>query len=121
MKPKLSREASQIFKRVAEEWDIREGAGLFLPETELMAFDQLRAAHAALSAEGIYIDDRIKQRRLHPAAQQEREARPHLLQAFKQLNLDLDSLTKWPCQRKEKRPVRFTGRVCRPAMTRSKC
>ena len=62
-----------------------------------------------------------RDRRLHPAAQHEKEAPPHLLQAFKQLNLDLDSLTRWPCQRKEKRHVRFNGRLCRPAMTRSKC
>lgn len=90
----LSSEAKNLQKRLTKEWGITDQAGKLLLETALMAFDEMRQAQATLAAEGTYIDDRFQQRRLHPAAQREKEARAHMLMALKQLDLDLASLEK---------------------------
>ena len=94
MNAKLSPEAGRLFKKIVAEWTIEDNAGRFLLETALTAFDEMKEAQKTLASEGVYIKDRFKQLRLHPAAQREKEARAHMLGAFKQLGLDLDSLGK---------------------------
>lgn len=89
---KLSTDSQRLFTRVVKQWGIKDGAGLFLLETALQARDEMVSAQETLASEGIYIEDRFKQQRLHPAAQREKESRAHMLAAFKQLNLDLESI-----------------------------
>ena len=95
MKPraKPSPEAAKLRQSIVEEWSIEDAAGMFLLDVALEALDEMRAAQATLAAEGVYVPDRFRQLRMHPAAQREKEARAHMLAAFKQLNLDLESLT----------------------------
>lgn len=93
---KLTSESVRLFRKIAKEWSIRDQTGLFLLRTAMEARDEMAAAQTVLDAEGVYILDRFKQRRLHPAAQREKEARAHLLQALKALNLDLSSLDNAP-------------------------
>lgn len=94
MPKKLSREALQLYRKMAKEWGIRDKTGLFILETALVAWDEMRAAQEILEREGTIVKDRFEQDKLHPAAQREKECRAHLLQALKGLSLDLESLTK---------------------------
>ncbi len=93
-KRKLSPEATKLYEKIIQEWNIHDTAGTFLLETALVAFDEMRAAQETLATEGVYVPDRFEQQRMHPAATREKESRAHMLAAFKQLNLDLESLSK---------------------------
>jgi len=96
MSQELSVEATRLYRKIAKEWAIRDQAGQLLLRTAMQAFDEMGAARTVLETEGVYVHDRFKQTRLHPAAQREREARAHMLQALKSLNLDLSSLDEGP-------------------------
>jgi phage terminase small subunit len=92
--PKLSREATKLYRKIRQEWGIQDEAGRFILETALVAFDEMRAAQAVLEREGCIVKDRFGQDKLHPLCQREKEARAHMLAAFKALNLDLESLER---------------------------
>jgi P27 family predicted phage terminase small subunit len=91
-KPKLSKEAQSLYRRVRAEWQIRDEIGLHLLRTACECCDEMRAAQAVIEAEGAIVKDRFGQARLHPATQRLKESRSHMLMALKALNLDLDSL-----------------------------
>lgn len=93
-KRRLSTEARKLFKRVVAEWNIQDEAGRFLLTVACEALTEMREAQETLAREGAIIRDRFGQDRLHPACQREKEARAHMLAAFKQLNLDLASLER---------------------------
>ena len=88
----LSPEALTLFRKLTTEWDIKDHAGQFLLSRALEAFDEMRAAQAVLDSEGTTVTDRFGVSKLHPMCQREKEARAHMLAAFKQLNLDLETL-----------------------------
>lgn len=88
----LSPEAKALRKRLAKEWNIRDGAGEIALLTLCQALDRLREAQWILSQDGIVVTDRWGQKKAHPASTIEREARAGLLGCLKTLNLDLESL-----------------------------
>jgi P27 family predicted phage terminase small subunit len=95
---KLSVEARRLYRKIVQEWGIEDRAGLFLLTTALEAHDEMREAQEVLKCEGVVLVEETaagkRHHRLHPMVQREKEARAHMLQAFKQLNLDLDSIEK---------------------------
>jgi phage terminase small subunit len=91
---KLSVEAAGLYKKLAKEWSIGDEAGRFMLTRALECYDEMQNARRVLEAEGEIVLDRWGQKGLHPMVQREKEARAHLLQCFKALNLDLASLEK---------------------------
>jgi P27 family predicted phage terminase small subunit len=98
MKPpkNLSREAKNLWRKIQDEYQITDEAGLLILATGLEAFDRMRQAQTILEAEGMTTLDRFQQPRPHPAATIERDSRSALLGALKQLNLDLEPLRDGP-------------------------
>jgi P27 family predicted phage terminase small subunit len=89
---KLSPDARRLYRKLRREWAIDDQAGQFLLCRAMECWDRLRQAQMLIEREGILKADRFGQDKPHPATQVEKEARAHLLQCFKALNLDLDSL-----------------------------
>jgi phage terminase small subunit len=89
---KLSVDAAKMYKKLASEWSISDVAGKFMLERAMECYDEMQNARRVLEAEGEIVLDRWGQKGLHPMVQREKEARAHLLQFFKALNLDLASL-----------------------------
>ncbi len=88
----LSAEAKRHFYRLRREWGIKDHAGQFLLHRAMEAYDEMRAAQKLIAEEGMIVSDPHKGKKLHPACQREKEARAHMLQALKMLELDLESL-----------------------------
>jgi phage terminase small subunit len=91
-KPQLSPEAQHLARKIRKEWAIDDTAGVFLLTRAMECWDRLRQAQALIERDGLITSDRFGQDKPHPATQIEKEARAHLLQCFKSLNLDLESL-----------------------------
>jgi P27 family predicted phage terminase small subunit len=88
----LSDEAKKLFRTIQKEWTIGEEPGITILLTACQSLDRMREAQKILADEGALVKDRFGASKLHPATQLEKEARAHLLQALKALNLDLESL-----------------------------
>jgi len=88
---KLSQEARRWWRHFVSAWEFDE-AGLLILASALEAFDRMRQAQKILTDEGLVIQDRFGQKKCHPAALIERDARAGMLRALKQLNLDLEPL-----------------------------
>ena len=88
----LSRAAKDWHRRLTNEFEIRDEAGLLLLETAMRAYDRAETARALLERDGVTIADRWGQTKPHPAAAIERDARSGLLAALRALNLDVEPL-----------------------------
>lgn len=97
MKPKkapkqLSKEAGKQWDRLLTEYGIFDEAGLLILQTAMEAFDRMREAQQIIKTEGMTVEDRFCQKKAHPLTIVERDSRSAMLQALKQLNLDLEPL-----------------------------
>lgn len=92
----LSTEAGTWWKRLTNEYEISDDAGLLLLETAMQAFDRLRECQAAIKRDGQMVLDRFGQRKAHPLLPAERDARAQMLTALKALNLDVEPLHDRP-------------------------
>ena len=92
----LSPEAERWRKRIAKEYGISDSGGELLVQTVCESFDRMRNAQRAIESDGLVLVDRFGQRRLHPAANAERDARSAMLQSLKQLGLDIEILRDGP-------------------------
>ena len=107
MKPKkapkhLSKEAKALWDKLFNEYSIEDEAGLLILQTAMEAFDRMREAQAIIKTEGMMVEDRFFQKKAHPLTTVERDARSAMMQALKNLNLDLEPL--------QDRPGRPSGR-----------
>jgi phage terminase small subunit len=92
----LSAAGRSWWRRLVAEFDIADPAGLLLLENGMRQFDRAEDARALLNTEGVTMIDRFGQRRPHPAAAIERDARSGLLAALRALNLDVEPLRDRP-------------------------
>lgn len=94
MKPPktFSKEAAGLWKRILDEYQIQDQAGLLILRTALEAFDRMREAQEIIAREGAQVMDRFQQWKAHPLLTVEKDSRAALLQALKSLNLDLEPL-----------------------------
>jgi phage terminase small subunit len=69
------------------DWDFDE---LVVLTAGLEAFDRLAQARALIDSEGLVIEDPSGRRRVHPAAQIEKESRLAVLRAFRQLKFETE-------------------------------
>lgn len=96
-KPKhLSKEGKALWNKLLNEYGIEDEAGLLILQTACEAFDRMREAQAIIKAEGLTIEDRFFQKKAHPLTIVERDSRSAMMQALKQLNLDLEPLNDRP-------------------------
>jgi P27 family predicted phage terminase small subunit len=92
----LSPEAKRLLDRLKKQWGIDEEPGLTIALTLCQSLDRLRQAQEILRQDGLII--RITRAsgqvdvKAHPAAKIEQDARAHVLQCAKALNLDLETL-----------------------------
>jgi P27 family predicted phage terminase small subunit len=92
----LSREARNLWRKIQDEYQISDEAGLLILAIACEAFDRMRQAQDILSNEGMTTTDRFGQARAHPAATIERDSRAAMLGALKQMNFDLEPLRDGP-------------------------
>lgn len=88
----LSIEARNWWKKIVNEYEITDEAGLLILQTAFEAFDRMRAAQKIIKKEGMTNSDRFGQPRMHPACTIERDARGQFMQGLKALNLDIEPL-----------------------------
>ena len=93
---RLTAEAKTWWKRLVDEYDIRDPGGELLLETALGALDRMRQAQRQIEADGSVLTDRFGQKKPHPATVLERDSRAGLISALKQLNLDIEPLRDRP-------------------------
>jgi P27 family predicted phage terminase small subunit len=87
--PALSPEARQWWKKLTNEYEMDDQAGLLLLRTAMEAFDDMRKAQAILDRDGLVIEDRFGQKRAHPLSATLRDSRTAMMRALKSLNLDI--------------------------------
>jgi len=85
----LSREAKGWWSRVTTDFSIEDEAGHLLLQTAMECFDEMRAAQALIAEDG-YLIKHGTSKKLNPAAGVAKDSRAHMLQCFKQLNLDIE-------------------------------
>ena len=87
----LSKEASDIWRSMAEEYNIEDGQGVLLLNTLCEAHDQAQAARRILALDGYVTEsDTTGYRRAHPAAAILKEARTSYFKALQMLQLDVE-------------------------------
>ncbi|MBA2883084.1 P27 family predicted phage terminase small subunit [Desulfosalsimonas propionicica] len=86
----LSKEAQTWKERLEAEYDLSDSGAQVLLLTMCEAFDRLRKCQVAIKKDGQVVKDRFDQDKPHPLLSVERDARAQLMQALKQLNLDLE-------------------------------
>ena len=86
----LSREAKKLWRSICEEWAI-DPHGAVILRLALEAFDRVNEARGIIEEEGLVITTvGTGAKHQHPAVQIEREARAQMLQAWRQLGLDIE-------------------------------
>ena len=88
----LSTEAKRWWSRLAEEYAIKDQAGVLLLNTAMEAFDRMKGAQRAVKRDGLVVFDRWGQAKAHPLLTVERDARSQMMAALKALNLDIEPL-----------------------------
>lgn len=101
MKNDLSKEALSLYDAIAKEYAIDDAAGKHLLRTACEAFDRMRQCQASIAEHGEAVKDKFGQLKPHPLLSAERDSRAAMLNALKQLNLDLE-------------PLKDVGRPSRP-------
>jgi len=96
VKPKpprhLGKAGAKLWREIVADFGIDDPAGLALAAVAGECLDRLRAAQAAIKADGLTVTDRYGCPKCHPACTVEKDARNGLLAALRQLNLDLEPL-----------------------------
>ena len=92
----LSREAARWWRKLIAEYMIEDEVGLLVLATALEAFDRMRQAQAGLATDGLTIEDRFDQMKVHPLTVVERDSHAQMLAALKALNLDIEPLRGGP-------------------------
>ena len=92
----LKRAGRELWRDIAEQFAIDDAGGQALLTLAAECLDRLREAQAVVERDGPTTLDRYGQVRTHPALSLEKDARGQLLQALKQLNLDLEPLRDMP-------------------------
>jgi P27 family predicted phage terminase small subunit len=90
----LSRQAKMLFQSIVDEYTIDDSGGLAILATACEAWDRAKQAREAIETDGLILEDRFKQKKLHPAATVERDARSQWMQAIKNLGLDPGEVQK---------------------------
>ncbi len=91
--PKQLNDAGKaLWRSLCREYSIGDAGGLALLTVACEALDRADGARSRIENDGAFVPDRFGQLRAHPAIAVERDARGQLLQALKQLNLDLEPL-----------------------------
>jgi P27 family predicted phage terminase small subunit len=85
----LSAPAKRWWKRLHEEYELNAPDQLLLLESALQGFDRWKQAQAIIDKDGLVLEDRFKQKKIHPAALAERDAKQTMLRALRQLGLDI--------------------------------
>ena len=94
-KPKFLKfrpDTRKFLVNVYQDYQIDDPAGFKLLEVAGGALDRLQEAQEILKREGITINDRNGNSKMHPACIIEKDARAHFLMALKSLNLDVEPL-----------------------------
>ena len=92
----LSKEASALWNKLLNEYDIADEAGLLILQTAMEARDRMAECQTIIKTEGMQVADRFGQMKAHPLTVTERDSRSAMMQALKQLNLDLEPLNDRP-------------------------
>jgi P27 family predicted phage terminase small subunit len=90
----LSQPARAWFGKLRAEYGIEDSGGLALLTTAAEAWDRARDARILLAKEGAVVRDRFGQQVAHPAVRIENAARAQMLQALKQLALDVEPVKR---------------------------
>lgn len=77
-----------LWQRLRTEYSILDAGGLAVLEQAARCYDRAEEARRMLDREGVVVKDRWGQRKPHPAAPVERDARAQLLAALRQLNIE---------------------------------
>ncbi len=85
----LSLAGRTLWTRLQSEYNVCDAAGLAVLEQAMRSFERCEAARRQLDREGITFKDRWGQRRPHPALPVERDSRAAMLQAIKQLGVEI--------------------------------
>ena len=93
---KLSREAKEFYRKILQEYQIEDVAGLKLLLTACECLDRLRECQKIIKKEGMQIQDRFGQWKAHPLCITERDARSQFLLSLKALSLDVEPLKDGP-------------------------
>src|SRR5262245_43765226 len=80
--------AREWWHRMVKEYGIADEGGLTLLEMAARAYARMEAARRQLDKDGPTVLDRFGQRKQHPAAAVERDARTGMLAALRLLHLD---------------------------------
>jgi len=88
----LSPPARRWWSELAREYDIVDAGGLALLTVAAEAWERARDARELIAKEGAVTPDRFGTPTAHPAVRIEHGARAQLLQALKQLHLDVEPL-----------------------------
>lgn len=84
----LSAEGKKLWQRLFNDYALDDAAGLLLLQSACEAYDRLQEARKVLAKEGAVISDRWGQRKPHPAAGVERDARTQMHSALRLLKLE---------------------------------
>ena len=85
----LSAAARALSRRMLQHFEVDDAAGRLLLESAFRQLDRAEQARAILEEEGIILTDRFGQKKAHPAAVIERDARAGMLASLRALNLEL--------------------------------
>jgi len=88
----LSREGKKWWLEIQNEFSIDDSGGLSILTAAAEAFDRMTAARKLIDLEGLTVFDRFQQKKVHPAVIIERDARGQMLQALRDLRLDVEPL-----------------------------
>ena len=88
----LSKAAAAWFITLATEYGITDAGGVATLTQAADAWDRCRQARELITKDGSVLADRFGQKVPHPAIRIETSARAQVLQALKQLNLDIEPL-----------------------------
>jgi P27 family predicted phage terminase small subunit len=86
----LSEEAQSLWRQIVQEYELDDSLGMLLLARALEAFDRMRQAQMVIKEHGPVFIDRFKQLRANPACTIERDAGAAMLQALRQLNIDVE-------------------------------
>lgn len=92
----LAGEGLELWNAVATEYGICDAGGLQLLAAAARAVQRSQEARQAIERDGLLVSDRFGVLRAHAAVAIERDSRAAMLQALKQLHLDLEPLRDGP-------------------------
>jgi P27 family predicted phage terminase small subunit len=83
----LSADAKKLWGRLYSDFALDDAAGLLLLQSACESYDRLQEARKILAKDGAVVTDRWGQRKPHPAAGVERDARNQMHSALRLLKL----------------------------------